>query len=155
MLTNVFNSYAKVSELLLFNDPIARSSCCPLKYVLKLQLCLSSITQHSTCLCQIPRPLFLFSQHHPSEQMDLPLGAISQVQYPSQWTPAILNLTSHHRVLKVFNILPAFWLPLWGLLQMAYKHAGNSQQPCTVPSQLFNLYNSVFQTEVFDSYRRK
>lgn len=66
-------------------------------------------------------PFFLLSQHYPTEQMDLPLCSVNQVQFPSQWTPAILKLTLHHKLLKVFNILPAFWLLLLELPQMALQ----------------------------------
>lgn len=88
----LFNSYAKVNQLvtaLKLLDPHAVP--CNTKTAIPLVFNYPTVLLISNPHC----PLFLLSQHHPTEKMGLLLLASSQVQFQSQRTPAVLKLTSH------------------------------------------------------------
>lgn len=149
----LFTSHTKVTQPLFSNDPTAGSPRSSLQHVHGLQHHLSSVAQHSTCLCQMPCPAFLLSSHHPAEQMDCLLGAMSPVLFLSRWTPAILNLIRTTKSCK-FSAQP----------QLSGCHwQGDCERPSrlAIPSNPAPrhhnclIYSSVSQTEGCDSYHRQ
>ena len=113
----LLNSYAKVNQLittLKLLEPQAVPSNTKTESLLVFNN--SAVLVISNC----QRPLFLLSQHHPTEQMGLPLCALSQVHsVPKPKDTCCLKpkLPNPNKSFKVYNILLAFWMVLF--LQMA------------------------------------
>lgn len=113
----LFNSYAKVNQLIT-TLKLLEPQAVPSNTKTESLLVFNNSTVLVISNCQ--RPLFLLSQHHPTEQMGLPLCALSQVHsVPKPKDTCCLEpkLPNPNKSFKVYNILLAFWMVL--LLQMA------------------------------------